>query len=181
MFMRTIRLSLMVLAGLVLTGDRAWGSEGIRFLRQTTQEQEELKLKYDVTVLDHGTGRVTVVLTIADEGRLKPLDSIDLMIPMEKGSGWVDLEVSLATSEKDGKRAARIHLRKDWAERAQIWLKASTFDGKKGMERENFAIPISQYLKNAAAAAPAAKPEPAPAPAPQPAAPAAPATEQKKD
>src|SRR5438552_15196913 len=148
MSMRTVRLSLMLLAALLLTADRAWALEFI--LGQT---KEELKLKYDVTVVDHGTGRVTVVLTIADEGRLKPLDTVDLMIPMETGSGSVDLEVSLATREVDGKRVVRVHLRKDWAERAQIWLKTSSFDGKKLTEREIHPIPISEYLKNAPAAA----------------------------
>lgn len=170
MGMQTSRLSLMVLTALVLTGGRAWAIEGI--LGQT---KEELKLKYDVTVVDHYTGRVTVVLTIADEGRIKPLDSVDLMIPMEKGQGSVDLMVSLATREVDGKRAARVHLKKEWAERAQIWLKTSSFDGKRAVERSIHPIRIADYLKNV----PAATAKPPRAPEAEPAAHAA--TEPKKD
>jgi hypothetical protein len=169
MLMRTLRLTLMVLAALILTADRSWGMDEI--LGQT---KEELKLEYDVTVQDHGTGRVTIVLTLADEGRLKPLNAVELMIPMEQGSGSVDLSVSLATREVNGKRVARVHLKKEWAERAQIWLMSSSFDGKQlAMTGYIHPIPIAKYLKNAPAAA--AKPAPAPAAA----APAA--TERKKD
>src|SRR5439155_26883103 len=78
MLMRTMRLSLMVLAALLLTAGQAWGIGEV--LGQT---KEELKLKYDVAVEQHvfderGTGRVTVTLTLADEGRLKPLDEVQL-------------------------------------------------------------------------------------------------------
>jgi len=191
MLMRTLPLSLIVLAALVLTAERAWGMGEI--LGQT---KEELKLKYDVSVQDHGTGRVTVVLTLADEGRLKPLDAVELYIPMESGSGSVDLAVALATTKADGKQVARVHLKKEWAERAQIWLTTTTFDGKQlVMTRYHHVIPFAKYVKDAAAAKPAAKPAPAPtaaeppasaapaapAPAPAPATSAPPATERKKD
>lgn len=147
MSMRISRLSLVALATLVLTAGRAWAMEEI--LGQT---KEELKLKYEVTVQDHGTGRVTVVLTIADEGRLKPVQSVDLMIPMEKGQGSVDLMVSLDAREVDGTRVARVHLKKEWAQRAQIWLKTSTFDGKQLLERSIHPIPLADHMKNASAA-----------------------------
>ncbi|MCA9006861.1 MAG: hypothetical protein KDA70_16415, partial [Planctomycetaceae bacterium] len=42
------------------------------------QSKEELGLKYELSVTDHGTGRVTVVLDITDEGKLKPINSISL-------------------------------------------------------------------------------------------------------
>ena len=51
---------------------------------QLGETKEQLKLKYDVSVKDHGTGRVTVTLTIADQGRLKPLTSVVLVIPTEE-------------------------------------------------------------------------------------------------
>ena len=35
---------------------------------------------------------------------------------MEKGHGSIDLMVSLTTREVDGKRAASVHLKKEWAE-----------------------------------------------------------------
>ena len=51
------------------------------------QAKDELKLKYDVSVYDHDTGRVTVTFRLADEGRLKPINSIDLSIP-SKAQNW---------------------------------------------------------------------------------------------
>jgi hypothetical protein len=171
MWIRTLRWSLVVLvaAAVAWTAGRAWSiSFGLG------QSKEELKLKYELTVSDHGTGRVTVVLTLADAGRLKPVNAMELVIPMEEGSGSVDLSVPLATREVEGKREARVHLKKEWAKRAQIWLTTSTLDGKQLLMGGYYhVIPIAKYIKNAPAAA--AKP------AAEPAAGASPATERKKD
>ena len=172
MLMPTVRWSMMVLAVLAVTADNAWAMGEI-----LGQSKEELKLEYDVSVQDHGTGRITVVLTIAEEGRLKPLQAVNLMIPMEKGQGSVDLMVSLDARVVDGKRVARVHLKKEWAERAQIWLTTYSFDGKP-LVLTHYIHPISvaQYLKGAPA--PAATPA---APSEKPDAAATPATERRKE
>ena len=177
MLMRTMRLSLMVLAGLVLTAGQAWG---IGFV--LGQTKEELKLKYEVAVQDHGTGRVTVVLTLADEGRLKPLDEVQLVIPSREknkdGSYWMDLVVSIDMRKTDdGKRVGRVHILRELAERAEIQLNTHTLDGNMDpLTRLHHVIPIAKYLKNA----PAAAGKPAAAPAAEPAAAAPPATEERK-
>ena len=178
MWMRTLRLSLMVLAAFLLSADRAWAMGEI--LGET---KEELKLQYDVMVHDHGNGRVTVEFTLADEGRLKPVDGVELDIPAqekEKGGGYsMDLAVPMELKKSnDGKRVARFEIRKDWAERAQIWLTTNWFDGKQlVMTRYHYVIPVAKYLNNA----PAAAAQPAAAPAAEPPAAAPPATERKKD
>jgi hypothetical protein len=179
MLMRNLRLSLMVLAALVLTADRARALGEI--LGQT---KEELKLQYDVTVHDHGNGRVTIEFTLADEGRLKPVDAVDLEIPApvaKDGSQVPDLAVSMELkTSNDGKRVARFEIRKDWAERAQIWLTTNWFDGKQlVMTRYHYVIPVARYLNNAPAAGAPAKP--AAAAAGEPPAGAAPAAEGKKE
>ncbi len=157
---RTLRrMALFVVALVVaaITG-RAWGLDfGLG------ETKEELKLKYDIAVEEHSfdgasTGRVTVVLTIADEGRLKPLDGVELGIPGQEkskdGSNWMDLVVSIDMKKTDdGKRVGRVHLRKDLAERAVIRLNTRTLDGKTrnltgGMYH---AIPMAKYLKSAPA------------------------------
>ena len=90
---RTLRRMALLVVAVVVAGiaGRAWG------LGET---KEELKLKYDVAVEEHSvdgasTGRVTVVLTLADEGRLKPLDGVELGVPGQEknkdGSNWMDL------------------------------------------------------------------------------------------
>ena len=187
MSMRTLRYSaiLLVVAAVVWTAGQAWGMGFI-----LGQSKEELKLKYDVTVEQHGfdgapTGRVTVVLTLADEGRLKPLDEVQLVIPGREtnkdGSHWMDLVVAIEMRKTDdGKRVGRVHILKEWAERAQIQLNTHTMDGKMDpLTRLHHVIPIAKYMNNA-------PPRPATAPAKSGAEPPAdaaapPATERKKE
>jgi hypothetical protein len=179
--MQTLRygaLVLVALAAVVWVSGRALG---IGFILGETKE--ELKLKYELSVQDHGTGRVTAVLTLADEGRLKPLDEVQLVIPGEEknadGSHWMDLVVSIDMKEiEDGKRVGRVHIRKELAERAEIQLNTHTMDGKLDpLTRLHHVIPLAKYMP--AAPAPAAKPA-ATAPA-EPAAPAPPAAPRKRD
>jgi hypothetical protein len=169
MFMRTLRLSavLLVAAVTVWTDGRVWGI-GF-YLGQT---KDELKLKYDVAVEEHSfdgtpTGRVTVIFTLADEGRLKPLDEVQLVVPGQEknkdGGHWMDLVVSIDMTKTDGgKRVGRVHILKELAERAEIQLNTHTMDGKQDpLTRLHHVIPIAKYLKNApvpATAVPAAAP-----------------------
>ena len=168
MWMRMPRWSLMVLivAAVAWTGERACA---IGFI--LGKSKDELKLKYDLTVHDHGTGRVTVVLTLEDEGRLKPLDEVQLVIPAKDkdsdGGYWMDLVVSIDVVKADGdKRVGRVHILKELAERAEIQLNTHTMDGKMDpMTRLHYVIPLASHMKNVPGAAPAAKPEPANEPA----------------
>lgn len=143
MCVRKLRLPLIVFAAIVLTANLAWA---LGFELGETKEQ--LRLKYDLSVKDHGTGRITVTLTIADHGRLKPLNSVDLVVPAKDGTNFVDLSVSLATREVDGKQMVHVHLIREMAERARIHLTTSSLDGKKDPLTWYFhAIPIAKYLK----------------------------------
>lgn len=103
MFVRKFRLPAIVFAAIILPASLAWALG-----ERLGETKEQLKLKYDVSVKDHGTGRVTIVLTIADQGRLKPLNSVDLVIPgkgrRKNRGGYVDLSVALAIREVDGKQ-----------------------------------------------------------------------------
>jgi hypothetical protein len=126
MNVRKFRLPSIVFAAVVLTACFAW-AEGFGL----GETKEQLKLKYDVSLKDHGTGRVTVIVTIVDEGKLKPLDSVDLVIRSKDETRFVDLSLSLATRKFDGKLLARVHLKRELAERAEIQLRTSSLDGKK--------------------------------------------------
>jgi hypothetical protein len=133
------------------------------------ESKEELKLKYEVAVEEHpaderGTSRVTVVLTLADEGRLAPLDEVQLVVPGQQvnknGGRWMDLVVAIDMSKADGgRRIGRVHLLKELAERAQIQLNTHTMDGKRDpTTRLHHVIPIAKHLKPAAAPPAAAPP-----------------------
>jgi hypothetical protein len=176
MLIRTLLSSVIALAAVTFAANDAWAMGEI--LGQT---KEELKLKYDISVQDHGTGRVTIVFTLADEGRLKPLDAIELIILAQKepeGRSHLDLSVSLDTKiADDGNRVARVHIKRELAERAELWLTTSSFDGKQlALTYYVHRIPLGEHLKYAPA--PAAKP--AGPPIAEPAA-APPATERKND
>lgn len=132
--------------GLLLTGQHARAIEfGIG------QSKEELGLKYELSVNDHGTGRVTVVLDMVDAGKLKPINSISLYIPAEGKTGRPDLLVSLATRMVDGKTQVRAHLTKELAERAQLQLK-TTSDPRTGkptpLTGYYFTIHVDEYFRD---------------------------------
>jgi len=112
------------------------------------QTREELGLEYEVAAVVHKSGRVTVNLTVAGQGRLEPLESIQLAIPSQDGTGFFDLVVSLATTKVDGKLLARAHLSRELAERASISLITWSLDGKKtDRTRYSHSIALSRYLK----------------------------------
>jgi hypothetical protein len=172
-------LILLAIVAVVCTANRGWG---IGFI--LAQTKEELKLQYDVTVTHHvyqnaPTGRVTIVLTLADEGRLAPLDEVELTVPGQvinaDGGRWMDLVVSVEMKPTvGGKRVGRVHILKELAQRAEIRLNTHTMDGKPDpMTRLHHVIPIAKYMDNA--------PPPAKLPAPADTSPAPPATPQRKN
>jgi hypothetical protein len=135
----TLSVSTLALVAALLSANVAWG---LGF--ELSETKEQLKLEYDLSVTDHGTGRVTINLTITNEGRLGPLDGVTLEIPSQDGSGYSDLSVALARREADGKQQYHAHLRKDWADRGAIHLKTHTLDGKSSPRTWYYhAIPIA--------------------------------------
>lgn len=97
------------------------------------QSKEELKLDYTVSVTEHETGRITVVFRLKDEGRLKPLNSVDLSIPSKDGSGYFHLVTALKLRDEGDAKVARVHIHRDWAKNANITLKTSHLDGKSAL------------------------------------------------
>lgn len=165
--MKALRCASILLAAVFLPVSPAWAlGHGLG------ETKEQLKLDYEVVATDHRTGRVTVNLTISDQGRLKPLRSVDLVIPGADKTGYVDLSVSLATTKVDGKLHARVHLLRELAERAEIQLRTGTLDGRQQpMTWYYYSIPIADYLKDEAPKQPVpGTTVETPAPAPPPAA-----------
>lgn len=149
MCIRKLRLSLIAITGVALVGNLAWAT-GFRL----GETKEKLKLDYDVQAVDHRNGRVTVNLTIADEGRLKPLRAVDLVVlsndEQDRKNGFVDLSLSLAPTGVDGKQQFKVHLKKELALRAEIQFKTSTLDDKTKEGKWYYhAIPLAEIIKNA--------------------------------
>jgi hypothetical protein len=121
---RTDRLFLGIVAAIAIPASCA-----LAMGLQLGESREELELQYDVSVYDHDTGRVTVEFELIDSGRLEPIASVDLHIPSSEehdgGGSKSDLTVSMALRKDGAGQLARVHIRKDWAERAEILIKTA--------------------------------------------------------
>lgn len=144
MLARKIRLLLIAASTVTLAVPIAWAL-GLRL----GETKEQLELQYEISVTDHGTGRVTVSLTITDHGRLDPLSTVDLVIPSEDGTNNVDLSLSIALREVHGAQTGRVHLKRELAERAELQLTTSHLDGKQlPLTWYYHPIPLAGYLES---------------------------------
>jgi len=149
---------MLVVAAMVLMSGRCWA---IRY--GLGPSKDDWKLKYDVAVYDADSDKLTVVFTLADEGRLKPIYSIDLVAFSQQTDNQggrtydVILPIELKTTT-DGKRAGEVLIRKEFVDRAKIRIITLTVDGKRQPSGGAFYdIPIAKYLnKTPAAGSPAA-------------------------
>jgi hypothetical protein len=168
----SIRLScrlaagILVVAVIVLMSDRSWG-----IYYGLGPSKDEWKLKYDVAVYEADGDKLTVVFTLADEGRLKPFYSLELVAfskqtdPQGGRSYDVKAPIELKPTA-DGKRAGQVQIRKEFADRAKIRILTRMVDGKRQPSGgAYYDIPIAKYLSKApAAASPATASRPAPPP-----------------
>ena len=110
---------MLVVATVLATSGRSWAiREGL------APSKDEWGLKYDVTVSDADSDKLNVVFTLADEGRLKPFYSLELIAFSKQtdGQGGRTYDVSLPIElkpTKDGKRTGQVQIRKDVADRAE--------------------------------------------------------------
>ena len=154
----SIRLSrlakgMLVVAVMVLMSERGWA------IRQGLgPSKNEWGLKYDVAVSDADGDKLTVVFTLADEGRLKPFYSVDLVAFSKPDSGGsrtynFNEPIKLKPGD-DGKRVGQGQIPKKFLERAQIRIITLTVDGKRQPSGGAFYdIPIAKYLNKAPVAA----------------------------
>jgi hypothetical protein len=121
--------------------------------------KDEWGLKYEVQVSDAGRGTLTVVFTLADEGRLKPLSLIELIALSKEtdnqGGHSYDVRVPIVLKPtQDGRRAGQVQIRKEFADRARIRILTDRVDGQ---PRQSgwacYEIPINKFLNKAPAAA----------------------------
>lgn len=116
MSVRLSRLAtaVLVVAAIVLMPGRSWAIYDV-----LGPSKDEWGLKYDVQVNDAGGDTVTVVFTLADEGRLKPFSSIELFAFSKEtdnqGGHAYDVKapIELKTT-KDGRRAGQVQIRKEF-------------------------------------------------------------------
>jgi hypothetical protein len=117
--------------------------------------KDEWGLKYDVEVQDSGSDMLTVVFTLADEGRLKPFYSLELIAFSKQADGQgrrsYDLKAPIELEEtSDGKRIGEVQMRKELVDRAKIRILTQMVDGKRQPSGgAYYDIPITKYVKKA--------------------------------
>jgi hypothetical protein len=161
----------LVVAVTLLTAGRCWAIYNL-----LGPSKDEWGLKYDVQVNDAGGGLLTVVFTLADEGRLKPLHSLELFAfnkeTDSQGGHSYDVRAPIVLKPTpDGRRAGQAQMRKEFADRAQIRILTDRVDGQP--QRSGWAcyeIPISKFLNKAPAPSVASPSAASPSAASQPAA-----------
>lgn len=145
---------MLVVAALVLMADRSWA------IRQgLPPSKDEWGLKYDVAVSEADNDTLTVTFTLADEGRLKPFYSIDLVAfsatADNQGGRSYDVNVPIKLkSGEDGKRVGQAQLPKKFLDRAKIRIITLTLEGKRQPSGGVFFdIPVAKYLNKSTVAA----------------------------
>ena len=126
--------------------------------------KDDWGMKYDVQVNEAGRDEVSVVFTVADQGRLKPFDLIELIAfnkeTDDQGGHSYDVKAPIVLkATKDGRLAGQVQMRKEFLDRAQIRILTRTFDGKPQSGLSYYEISVKKLLnKTPATASPLASP-----------------------
>ncbi len=139
-------MAMLVVAAMLLTSARSWAIYNV-----LGPSKDEWGIKYDVEVHDGGGDTATVVFTLADEGRLKPFHSVELIVLSKEtdnqGGHSYDVKtpIVLKTTE-DGRRVGEVKIRKQFLDRAQIRILTDKFDGQPQQWLANYEVPIRKFL-----------------------------------
>ena len=143
---------LLAVAAIALMSGRCWA-----IYNGLGPSQDEYGMKYDVAVSDAGGNKATVVFTLADEGRLKPFHSVELIalskeVDNQGGHSYDVKTPFMFKATSDGKRVAQVQIPKNVLDRAKIRILTLNFDGQRSTYAWNYDIPVAKYLDNAPSA-----------------------------
>src|SRR5262249_32032538 len=104
-----------------------------------------------------GGNTLSVVFTVADEGRMKPFDLIELIAfnkeTDNQGGHSYDVKSPIVLKKtKDGRLVGQAEMPKQFLDRAQIRILTRTIDGKPQSGLSYYKIPIKKLLKKTPAA-----------------------------
>ncbi len=160
-----IRLSrsaqtILVVAVTLLMSGRSWAVYNV-----LGPSKDEWGLRYEVQVTDAGDGTLSVVFTLVEEGRLKPLSLIELIADSTEtdsqgGHAYVVKAPIVLKPTSDGRRAGQVQIRKEFADRARFRILAKNVDGQPQQSGwASYEVPLNKFLNKApAAASPLASP-----------------------
>ena len=148
-------IGLLVVIAVVLMTSRSWAH-----WYALGPTKDAWGLKYDGEVDATKGDKLIVRFTIADQGRLKPIDSVFVMAfsnPNRTGTNLVKEPIKMKPTE-DGKLTGEVEVRKEYADRAVIRIFTLTVDGRSQMAgpmagAKYYDIPLKKFLKKAPLAA----------------------------
>jgi hypothetical protein len=144
---------LVAIAAVVVMAGQSWA-----VYYELPPSKDEYGLKYHVD-LNANDDKMSVVFTLADEGRLKSIYSATVIaLSKPDSSGGRTHELSAAIELKttsDGKRAGQVQIGKEFVDRAYIRVLTLNLDG---LRRPNnaavyYVIPLKKFLNKAPATA----------------------------
>ncbi|HTQ37564.1 MAG TPA: hypothetical protein VMJ32_00960 [Pirellulales bacterium] len=146
--------AVLLVAVIFLMSGRSWAIYNV-----LGPSKDEWGLKYDVQVNDAGGDKVNVVFTLADEGRLKPIYSIELIAmnpetDSQGGHGYDVKEKFELKPTADGRRVGQVQMRKEFLDHAQIRILTDRFDGQPQRWLANYETPIRRFLDKGPAEVP---------------------------
>lgn len=123
-------------------------------------------MKYDVAVNEVDRDTVNVVFTVADEGRLKPFDLIELIAfnkeTDEQGGHSYDVKTPIVLKKaKDGRLVGQAEMPKQFLDRAQIRILTRTLDSKPQSGLSYYELRVKKLMNKtpATASSSASQPE----------------------
>jgi hypothetical protein len=154
----SIRLSrlatgVLVVAAMLLMTSRSWA-----IYYGLGPSKDEWGLKYEVAVEEADRNNLTVTFTLADEGRLKPIYSIELIAFSKQadsqGRRAYDIKAPFKfKTGPDGRRTAQVQIRKDIVDGAEIRILTQMVDGRRQPSGGSYYdIPLKKYLNKAPSA-----------------------------
>jgi hypothetical protein len=150
---------LLAVAAMVQISGQCWA-----VFHALAPSKDEWGLKYSVAVSDAGGDKLNVKFTLADEGRLKPFHSINLVAfskqtDSQGGRSYdAKVPVELKTTE-DGKRVGQVQIDKNLADRAMFRILTLSVNGKRQTAgAAYYDIPLKKVLNKTPASPEVASP-----------------------
>jgi hypothetical protein len=122
--------------------------------------KDDWGMKFDVEVTEADADNVTVVFTLEDDGRLKPIHSINLVAfskPDAGGGRSYDLKAPIKFQVQDGKRVGQATIRKEFVNRANFRVLTQRVDGKhQSAGAAYYDIPLKRFTNSGQDSSPVA-------------------------
>jgi hypothetical protein len=148
-----LAMMVLVVGAVVLLSSRSWA-----VYYELGPSKDEWGLKYDGDVTVTNEGKLNVLFTLADQGRLKPIHSVHIFAlsrPNSDGSRTYLLKAPMAmTPTQDGKLTGQMQIGRELTDLAVVRIFSYSVDGQpQKLGVRYYDIPLRKFMKKAPVAA----------------------------